>query len=163
MADSTVAISSAVSPDKNLDAATYVNDDGTTVYRERVEDPELIAVLRSVRGLLVALASTVRNSQHDPLTANVGPADAPAAAVGVDIGHNSTGGGADTITILSTIKTLGAYPESLALRIFGSGITIGPTMPAWPINMGQSAAASLPSYHVLNLRALQLRRKITVS
>lgn len=46
MSDAVVGVQQATSPDRLIDNALYDNDDATPVYRQRVEDPEMMALLR---------------------------------------------------------------------------------------------------------------------
>lgn len=48
MADAVVGVQQATSPDRFIDNALYTNDDATPTYRQRVENPELMALMRQL-------------------------------------------------------------------------------------------------------------------
>lgn len=99
MADSSVGVQQAAAPDRQIDNATVVTEAGT-VYRQRVEDVELTAVLRDLRRLLGLLGLAV-----DPATgvlrAVIGGTGAPASTLAT-----LTTGTISTITVLSALANL---------------------------------------------------------
>lgn len=48
MADGVVGVQQASAPDRLIDNNYLTNDDATPVYRQRVEDPELMALVRQM-------------------------------------------------------------------------------------------------------------------
>lgn len=102
MADSSVGVAQSGSPDRQIDSATVVTDVGT-VYRQRVEDPELQAVLRDIRRLLGLLSQAI-----DPTTgvmrAVIGGTGAPSSTLGsLTAGSITT---VSTVTVLSALANL---------------------------------------------------------
>lgn len=99
MADSSVGVQQAASPDRQIDNATVVTEAGT-VYRQRVEDVELTAVLRDLRRLLGLLGLAV-----DPATGVlrtvIGGTGAPSSTLG-----SISAGTITTLTVLSALANL---------------------------------------------------------
>lgn len=102
MADSSVGVQQAASPDRQIDNASVVTEAGT-VYRQRTEDVEVAAVLRDLRRLLGLLGLAI-----DPATgvlrAVIGGTGAPSSTLGsISAGTITT---VSTVTVLTALANL---------------------------------------------------------
>lgn len=129
MADGTIGVTNALFPDRLIDNNEMVNDAGATVQRQRVEDPELMALLRDVRNLLSRLNQTVRQ----------GPAGFPAVQMTT---QSASGGAVEVLASVNSVGTLGNVPVLQALG--GPGIT--------------NANAAPPSHLLLNYLPVAMRQ-----
>lgn len=110
MTDGIVAIQQSATPDRNIDNAVLTNDDGDTVYRQRVEDPELMALVRQMVESMNRLGAGFDASGRlfVRLTDAAGTAQAVSAA---QSGTWNVG----TVTTVTGITNLGGYPANAGI------------------------------------------------
>lgn len=111
MADGTVAVTQAAVPDRQIDNAAGTNDAGTAVQRQRIEDPEMMELLRDMRNVLGRLGMVVRGNAASAL---------PSVQVTTQDLNNSA---AETLLAVNTMGTCGAITALNGLG--GPGMTTG--------------------------------------
>lgn len=155
MADGTVAIVQSTVPVKQVDTDALVNDAGTTVHRQRTENPELMELLRSIRNLLRPLGSVIkaRGTTNAPM---------PALQVTTMLGVDATGlpipnelmasfTSTTTVTSVTTLNSLAcATPGTL-----GNNVPLGLTSP--------SIVGQIPAVWMLNMLAEAQRGSVAVT
>jgi len=109
MSDAIVAIQQATSPDVFIDNALYTNDDATPVYRQRVEDPELLALVRQLVDSLSKLGTAFDASGR--LYVNL----ANAAGTNATVAASQSGTWNVNAT---TVTNLGGFPANTSVFSF---------------------------------------------
>jgi hypothetical protein len=110
MADGRVGISQSGAPDRQIDNSLQTQDDGTQVWRQRMEDPEGMALIRVLEMLVHALGLAVDPSGR--LRVNVDPiGGAQSVPVTGPVTSAQTLSG---LTTLTSLNTLGSTSTGIA-------------------------------------------------